>query len=206
MHSNIINRAAAKAFADDAIAAGFKHVEEKTLSVSRSWATTDIASSASQHQFYEVFTGSSANLVERTQNPPLSDSKGFPAEMRIALAAVCCCVRLGDLSTIVNVQSMQADLDRSKLTLKQGGLDHVEVAGPEFMDYGPPMLIGNDTTVGNEGRLPTLPRLFRSFALFRILGKEQTISLQHSIARITAWGSAFNADYYLPSLIARKVV
>jgi hypothetical protein len=206
MHSAIIPRDSAKEFAEEAAAAGFKHIEEKTLSVSRAWATSDIAPSATQHASFEVLTGTASSLVERTQNPPLSDGKSFPAEMRIALFALACVVRLGDLGTIVQAQSMQADLDRSVVTLSSGGLDNVQLRGPEFMDYGPVALIGNDTTAPNEGRFTTAPRIFRTFGLRRVLGKEQTISLVHSIGRSTAWGVAFTADYLMPALIARKVV
>lgn len=201
-----IDPAFARQFAGESKAKGFNHVEEKTLHVSRAWATGDIASGTGQEQSFEAFNNTSGNLVEQTQNPRLSNSANLPPELRIAICAMNCTVRLGDLGTIVQAQSMQADLDRTVLTLKIGGVEHVQLAGPEFMDYGPPNMVGNDTTAPNEGRTMTGPRVFRQLALPRLPGVQQQVSLTHATARTSAWGVAFTADYYLPSLIARKTI
>jgi hypothetical protein len=87
-------------------------------------------------------------------------------------------------------------------------VEHVQLAAPEFMDYGPPNLVGmsdsDDATSVGHGRTMTGPRNFRRLALPRRPGTQQQISLMHSVARTTDWDVAFTADYYLPSLIARK--
>jgi hypothetical protein len=202
----IIDPEFAKRFAGEAKANGFPHVEEKTLHVSRAWAVGDIASGAGQQADFEVFTGTSGNLVERTQNPSLSNTANLPPEVRVAMCAVAVVVRLGNLGTILQAQSMQPDLDRSVLTLKIGGVEHLQLDAPEFMDYGPPLLLGNDTTAGNTGRFTNGPRTFRKLALPRLPGVQQQLSLLHSVARTSAWGVAFTADYLFPSLIARRTV
>lgn len=180
-----------------------EQIEEVTLHVRQRWAVTDHNSSTDTAYQKTVLQGTTANLVERTQDPDFSKGNKLPGDMAIMTFAAAAVGRLAAYGTVAQRQSTQETFDSSVLQAMQGGARMFEVSGPEFMDYGPAILPGGfDAT--NTSVLPTVPRHFRALNAPRILGNEQTLQIYHYISRTTDFGVLLDVDYYFPSLIGRR--
>jgi hypothetical protein len=192
-------------------AKGLDHIEEVTLHCAQAWAVGDRASAAGSPFAKNIFDGTSANLVERTKDPPLGDGNKLPGDSLIMIFGAAAVVRLGDYGTTAQKRDTQEDLDRTVLRLQLGGARAIEIYGPEFMDYGPPMLAGHDgsnsgaaAAASGPGFAPGFVRKVKPLEIARILGTEQTILAEHFVARTADWGATFTADYMFPALIGRR--
>lgn len=191
---------------------GLDHVEELDMHIRQNWAVGDRASSPDSPYVKNVFgdQANSANLVNRTQDPPLGIGNKLPGDSLIMIIAAAAVVRLsdadedGDPLVVANLKSIQKDLDRSILQSTLGGSRIFEVYGKDFMDFGPSSLAGANADADDNGFLTTVDRKVRVFNAPRILGTEQTWTMSHSVERQTDWPIPFVADYVFPVLLGRK--
>jgi len=180
------------------------HVEEIDLHIAQSWAVGDRASAAGGNYSKNVLSGTSDSLVERTQDPPLGIGNKLPGDSLLMIFAVQCAIRVLNVTSIANLLTNMPDMDRSVLRAELGGARIFELYGPQFMDFGPGLIVGNDTTAPNTGRAPTSARNIRRLNAPRIIGTEQTLVITHNVSRGSDWSAAFTADYTFAALLGRK--
>jgi hypothetical protein len=190
-------------------AARYKEPRRIVTNVNQPVATTDQAQSVGVPFSVNVARRVAADA--RDSNPlyrqapadgGLQEANAMPGNILRGFFGVAASFRFLAQTPAQRLDSIHAGLDSSMLIMKKGDVEEVRFFGFQFLDMGPSA--GADGAAAPTSLL--LPSVDRRMAPIRpglTYGKDEVPQIEWKHRRTTAWGAAFELDFYFLCLESR---